>query len=102
MQVDKNYFGFDLFQQLVGDAKRIVIGRHEDASLKIDHRVRDSILLAFVHTPARKVRSVIRWPQQAACGTVGIAVSGLKVFDDLALIPNMIASGDDIDAEIEQ
>ena len=102
MQVDKNHFGLDFFQQLIGHAEGIVVRGHEDASLKINHGVGNAILLAFVHAPARKIRSVIRRPQQAAGGAVRIAVGRLKVVDDLALVPDVVAGGDDINAEIEQ
>ena len=102
MQVHEDHFGFDLFQQLIGNAEGIVVGGHENASLQIDHGVGDALFAAFIHAPARHVGRIIRRAQQAAGGAVLVAVGGLKVVDDLALVPDVVAGGDDIDAQIEQ
>src|SRR5579862_2234013 len=102
MKVDEDHFGFDVLQQFVGGAKGIVVGGHENAPLKIDHGVRNALFRALIHTPTRHVRGVVRRTQQAAGRAVLVAVGTLKIIDDLALVPDVVAGGDDIDAQFEQ
>src|SRR6185312_12417279 len=80
----------------------VIVRRHENASLKVDHRVSHIVLAAFVHAPSRQVGRIVCRAQQAAGGAVLVAVSALKVVDDFALVPDVIAGGDDIDTQVEQ
>jgi len=43
-----------------------------------------------------------RRPQDAARQRRLISVGGVQVIDDLALVPDVVAGGDDVDAEFEQ
>ncbi len=58
--------------------------------------------MTFIHAPAGEVLRKICRPQQTARRTVGIAVRHLKVFDDLAFIPDVISGGHHVDAQVEQ
>ena len=102
VDIDEYHFGFELSKQLVGDAEGIVICCHEHSSLQVNHCVRDIFLLALIHTPAWQVRVIIGRAQEPARHAVLISVCILKVVDDLALIPDVVASSDDIDAELKQ
>ena len=72
------------------------------ASLEIDHGVGDAVLLALVNSPARQARRKIGRPQQSTRRTVRVAVGHLEIFDDLALVPDVVAGGHHVDAEIEK
>src|SRR6266850_6200924 len=102
MKVDEDNFGFDLLQKLVDEPERIVAGAHEYASLEIDNRVTGAILLSLVHSPSRHTSRKICRTQQSPRGTVRIAVRHLEVFDDFALVPDMVSSRHDVDAKIEK
>src|ERR1700722_12276596 len=45
VEIHKYDFRFDLFQQTIDITERVVAGAHEDASLKIDYGIADTILL---------------------------------------------------------
>ena len=59
-------------------------------------------VLPFVHTQAGQIGSVVRGAEDAAAAGVRVRRGGLNVFDDLALVPDVVAGGDDVNAEIEQ
>ena len=87
---------------MIGDAKGIVIRSHEHAPLQVDYGIGNFRLRALIHAPARHIRRIICRTQHAPLRAVPIAFGHLKEVDDLALVPNVIAGGDDIDIEFEQ
>ena len=90
------------FQQLVRDAKGIVIRGHEHASLEIDHGIRNFALASLVHAGSRHVRPDNLPDATPAARAVPVAVDHLEVVDDLALVPDVVSGGDDVDAELEE
>src|SRR6266403_2410979 len=102
MEVDEDDLCLDLLQKFVGEAEGVVAGSHEDAALQVDHGVVGAIFLAFEHSPAWQTRGEICRAQQSPRRAMRIAVCHLEVFDDFALIPDVIAGRHDIDAEIEE
>jgi len=102
VEVEEDYFCGDLAEQLVGFAEGIVAGGHEDAALK----VHDGIGLAggefaLVDTEAGCADGVVGGAEDAAAANVGVDGNG-HVFEDLALVPDVVAGGDDVCAEIEE
>lgn len=91
----------DFAEQLVGLAEGIVTGGHEDAALEIE----DGVLLtggqfALVHTESRRADGVVGRTQDAASAFVRVGRDG-HVFEDFALVPDVIAGGDDMRAQVE-
>jgi hypothetical protein len=103
VEIHKDYFCFNLLQQLVGGAEWIVVRRHEHATLQVDHGVRDLSLLTLIEAPAGHIRGIVGGAQDAARGAMAVAFDHLKVIDDFAsLVPYMITGGDDIDIQFEE
>ncbi len=102
MEVDEDYLSLDLLQKFVGEPEGIVAGSHKDASLEIDYGVAGAIFLTFIHSPARHTRWKICGTQQPSRGTVRVVIRHLEVFDDLALVPDVIAGRHNVDAEIKE
>src|SRR5215510_2110092 len=103
MNVHDNDFAGHLLQQLIGLAKRIVVGLHEDAALQVD----DRILLAgfgcaFEYAHAGNAVRVVGGPQHAAGAGAGIPVGRIEVLDDLALVPDVVPGGQHVTAQIEE
>ena len=95
-------FAVDLGQELVGFAEGVVAGGHEDAALKVDDGVAlASRQLALIDTEARSANSVVGRAQDAAAANVGFGGDG-HVLEDLALVPDVVAGGDDMGAEVEE
>src|SRR5207247_6090037 len=101
MHIDKNDLGLDFFQELVGNSKGIVIRRHEDATLEIDDCIGNVSLSSLVNSPARHVRRIICRTQDSARHAVLIAIGHLEIINDFALVPNVIAGADYVDAYLE-
>ena len=77
-------------------------GKHEDTALQIDDCIMEIAFNALVPTPTRKFCRVVGRPQQSPCRTVRVAIRHLEVIDDLALVPNVIAGSEHVDAEVEE
>ena len=93
----------DLLEQFVGKAKRVVVVGHEHAALKVDDAIGDTAArVALVPAEARRSRRIVCRPQDAPGQRRLISVGRVHVVDDLALVPDVIAGGDDINAEFEQ
>src|SRR5713101_5521697 len=101
MHIDKNDLGLDFFQELVGNSKGIVIRRHEDAPLEIDDCIGNVSLSSLVNSPARHVRRIVCRAKDSASHAVLFAISHLEVINDFALVPDVIAGGDYINAQLE-
>ena len=101
VHIDKNDFRGDLLQQLIGYAEGIVVAGKKDAALQIYHCVGNSFArFALVKTMTRSAFRIICGPDQASRG---LAVGRLlHVFHDLALVPDVIAGGDDADPLLEE
>ena len=95
VEVDEDYFGVDLLQELIGDAEGIVVRGHEHAPLQVDHGVGNFMLVALIQTPARHIRWIVCGTQHAALRAVAVALGHLKKVNDLALVPDVVAGGDD-------
>src|SRR5208283_5438479 len=96
-------FSGDLLQQFVGYAEGIVIAGHENASLQIDDAIIHAAARArLVPAEAGRAHGIVGRPQQASRQRTFVAVGRIHVLDDLALVPDVVAGGDDIDAELEQ
>src|ERR1700728_346223 len=102
VEIDEDYLGFNFLQKLVGGAKGIVIRSHENASLKVDDGIRNFRLAALVQAPAGHIRGIVCGAKHAALGAVAVAFGHLKKIDDFALIPDVVAGGDDINIQFEQ
>lgn len=102
VQVEEDDFCGDLAEQLVGFAEGVVAGGHEDAALE----VHDGIALAggelaLVDAEARCANGVVGGAEDAAAANVGVGGDG-HVFEDLSLVPDVVAGGNDVGAEIEE
>src|ERR1019366_3604161 len=93
----------DPLQQLIGIAKGIVVVGHEYATLKIDDAIGNTAARApFVPAKARgPCRIVCRTQDPTGQGRL-ISIGGVHVIDDLAFVPDVVAGGDDVNAEFEQ
>ena len=91
----------DLGEELVGLAEGVVAGGHEYAALK----VHDGVLLAggklaLVDAEAGSSGGVVGGAQDAAAAVVGVGGDG-HVLEDLALVPDVVAGGDDMGSHVE-
>ena len=97
VKIDETYldFGTQLGKESVGFAKRAIDGCHVGAPLQIDNRAVDSVSrLDDNDAGTRQLRRVIGWTQQARLAR--------EVVINFALVPDMIAAGEHVDAEAEQ
>src|SRR5882672_7000645 len=101
MKVDEDNLRLNFVQELVREPEGIVTGAHEHASLEINDGVASAVFLAFVHSPAREACRKICRTQQPLSRTVRVTLSHLEVFDDFALVPDVIPGRHDVNAEIE-
>ena len=93
---------FDEGEELVGLAKGVVAGGHEDAALKVEDGVLCAIAeLAFVDAEAGGAVSVVGGTDDAAATLVGVGGDG-HVLEDFFLVPDVVAGGDDVGAEVEE
>ncbi len=102
VQVEEDDLGGDLAEELVGLTEGVVAGGHEDAALQ----VHDGVALAggelaLVDAEARGADGIVGGAQDAAAANVGVGGDG-HVLEDLALVPDVIAGGDDVGAEVEE
>ena len=103
MEVHHDHLGLDTGQQFVGLVKRIVGPVHKDAAHQVHHRVLHAALRgAFKDAPARQVPLHVGRPQHAAGAGLAIGGHGVQIVDQLALVPNMVAGGQHIGAQIEE
>ena len=101
MDVEEDDGGGDLAEKLVGLAEGVVAGGHEDAALEVDN----GVLLAggefaLVEAEARSSGGVVGGAEDAAAAEVRIGGNG-HVLEDLALVPDVVAGGDDVRSHVE-
>jgi hypothetical protein len=95
-------FALDLGEEFVGFAEGVVAGGHEDAALE----VHDGVGLAggegsLVEAEAWSADGVVGGAEDAAAAGVRVGGDG-HVFEDLFFVPDVVAGGDDVGAEIEE
>ncbi len=76
--------------QLLADAKRIVDGGHEDAAHQIHHADLHAVEREETAAAARRAGRIVRRPDDP--------IGFIEVAAELALIPDVVAAGDEIDA----
>ena len=102
MNVEQDDLGLHLRQEVVRLAKGVIAGAHEDASLQVHDGIRLTVgQLAFIGTKTGCVYGVIGWTDDAAATLVRGGGHG-HVLEDLFLVPDVIARGDDVRAEIKK
>jgi len=102
VQVEHDDLGRDLREQLVGLAEGIVAGGHEDAALKVQDGVALSIAkLALVDAETRRPGGVVGRADNAAVAVARIG-RDRHVLEDLFFVPDVVAGGDDMRAEVEE
>jgi hypothetical protein len=102
MQIEQNDLRGDSAEQFVRFAEGVIATGHEDAALQIDHGVTLAIAeRTFIETEAGRAGSVVGGAQDAAATRVRVRGDG-HVFKDLALVPDVVACGDHVGAEIEE
>src|SRR5215475_1330389 len=102
MNIHEYDLRLDLLNQIVRHSERIVVRCHEDAALKVDHGVSNSILSALIHPVAGQTGWIVGGTQHSAGRTVLVAIGRLKIVEDFTLIPHMVSSRDDVDSDIEE
>ncbi len=102
LEVEEDDLSGDLAEELVSFAEGVVTGGHEDAALEIHNGVGlAGGELALVDTEAGCADGVVGGAEDAAAADVGVCGDG-HVLEDLALVPDVVAGGDDVGAEIEE
>ena len=95
-------FAFDVAEEFVGLAERVVATGHEDAALEVHDGVSLAVAeFALVDAEAGSADGVVGRAQDAATSGVRIGRDG-HVFEDLFFVPDVIAGGDDVGAEVEE
>src|SRR5579875_3941001 len=83
--------------------ERVGVVGHEDLPLQIDDRKCLAIgQRALKDAVAGRSRRVVGGADDAARALLAFGRHGLHIFDQLALVPDMIAGGDDMRAEIKE
>ena len=102
VEVEEDDLCFDFAKELVGLAEGVVAGGHEDAALEIHDGVGlAGGELALVDAESWCAYSVVGWTKDATAADVGVGWDG-QVFEDFFFVPDMVAGGDDVGAEIEE
>jgi hypothetical protein len=93
---------FDLDEKLVGFAEGVVAGGHEDAALQVEDGVFGAVAeLALVDAEAGCADGVVGGTDDAAATDVRVGGDG-HVLEDFFLVPDVVAGGDDVGAEVEE
>lgn len=89
-------------EEFVGFAEGVVGAGHEDAALEVDDGVWGAVAEgALVEAEAGSAVSEVGGAEDAAAA--GVRVGGdVHVFDDLFFVPDVVAGGDDVGAEVEE
>jgi hypothetical protein len=103
VDVDQDDLGLDDFEQRVDGAEGVIVGVHEDAALEIDYGVCLAAGQgAFIEAIAWSGRRVVSRADDAAGAFVAGGGRRLHIIDDLALVPDVVAGGQDMGPEIEE
>ncbi len=98
-----DYLGLDGGQHVVDGMEGIVGGVHEHAAHHVDDRVADAAFgCAFIHAIARQARQQVDGPQYAAGSFMAVGGHRVHVVDQLALVPDVVAGGEHVCAQLEQ
>ena len=102
VEIDEDDLGGDFGEELVGFAEGVVAGGHEDAALEVEDGVLGAVIEgALVAAEAYGGGGVVAGTEQAA-GALVRGGEDAHVVEDFALIPDVVAGGDDVGAEIEE
>jgi hypothetical protein len=102
VEVEEDDLGLDFAEEFVGLTEGVIAGGHEDAALEVHDSVGlASGQLALVDAEAWRAHSVVGGTKDAATADVGVGGDG-HVFEDLFFVPDVVAGGDDVGAEIEE
>ncbi len=102
VEVDDDHSGANGGKQSIGCAKGIVDRRHEDAALQLQHGEVDARRrFAFVVAVTRQAGWKVGRPQHAPRLHLRVWSSGVQIFVELSLIPDMIAGGQYVGAPLE-
>ena len=102
MEIEQNDLCLDLAEQFVCLAKGVVATGHEDAALQIHDGVGLAVAqLALVDAEAGSADGVVGRAEDAAAADVRVGGHG-HVFEDLFFVPDVIAGGDHVGAEVEE
>jgi len=102
VQIEQDDLGRDLAEQFVGFAKGVVAAGHKDAALEIHDGVWLAVAeRALVDAEAWCADGVVGGAEDAASADVRVGRDG-HVFEDLALVPDVVAGGDDVGSEVEE
>ena len=103
VDVHHNNLCLNAGQQRVHGVKWVVGGVHEDAALQVDHRVCHAALGgSFVNSMAGQSRLQVCGPQHAAASLIAFGGRGIHIVDQLALVPDVVAGGQNIRSQIEE
>jgi hypothetical protein len=92
----------DFAEEFVGFAEGVVAGGHEDAALEVHDGVGLAVWeFALVDTEAGCADSVVGRANHTAAADVRIDGDG-HVLEDLFFVPDVVARGDDVGAQIEE
>jgi len=106
VEVEEDDFGAgfagDLGEEFVGFAEGVVAGGHEDATLE----VHDGVGLAggefaLIEAEAGSADGVVGGAEDSAATGVRVGGDG-HVLEDLFFVPDVVAGGDDMSAEVEE
>lgn len=102
VEIQENNFCGDLAEEFVGFAEGIVATGHKDAALE----VHDGVGLAggefaLVDAEAWGADGVVGGAKDAAAANVRVGGDG-HIFEDLFFVPDVVAGGDDVGAEVEE
>jgi hypothetical protein len=102
VEIEEDDLCGDLSEELVGLAEGVVAGGHEDAALEVHDRVGLAVgKFALVDAEAGGADGIVGGAEDTAAADVGVFGDGY-VLEDLALVPDVIAGGDDVSTEIEE
>ena len=103
VEVYHDDFGFDVGEQRVGGVEGIVGGVHENAALELDHRVGNAALRgSLIDAPAGNAGLEIGGTQDSPPALVALGGRGVHRVDQLALVPDVIAGGQHVRAQVEK
>jgi len=106
VEVEEDDFGvgvaLDHDEELVGFTEGVVGGGHEDAALHVHDGVLGAVAeLTLVESEAGCAVREVGGAEDAAAASVGVG-GDRHVFDDLFFVPDVVAGGDDVGAEVEE
>src|SRR5581483_3424820 len=103
MHVDEDDLSLNCAEEPIGNAEGIVVVGHEHAPLDVQNGVwHAGARFSFVEATSRHAGWIVGGADQAAGRAVGVAVGRLEVVDNLALVPDVVAGRDDLNAHFKK